>query len=585
MFQWYAGAALCYVYLSDVAYLPNAPEDEVKSSLAVSRWASRGWTLQELLAPPSVVFYSSDWQVCGTRSNPSAILAEITRIDEPYLNGRRLDDASIAQRMSWAASRATSREEDQAYCLLGIFNVNMPLIYGERSKAFRRLQETISREYPEDHSLYAWGEVVSRFPYEITDVDQIWGSKPIENDPCLSEQQLYGLFADSPIDFMHSGQIVHAPLANRYFDHTYKSRSPAFSFGHTTHVELPVAQILSWVPFYFKNSPIVQLRRIGYHVLLCGRWNETRTEFHYILIPQIGNLSTLCRTREIVARTLETTLTDLVNAATRHAFKPPPQYFPQRGGILFRKVITSVVGNTRTHIHQDVVTSSLFDALEIPGSTWGTLRSILFKLDTMHCLLLFIRRLSPLDGRDDDGGKKGELTFGLAPIKITSHDASPPGTPGIPNAATGQRDETTTKPKEESFIESSVGVNYFWMYPQNIPYQHEMDVPRDEWRLNLPGYANVYMAVERIYLEDDEDIGEQSFNRFIDVVDVVIRVKGDPGYEDEDSENSIVEGGENAAERIENEENKDEGDEDEERGCGESGDGSKDDKGTTNSED
>lgn len=256
MFQWYASATLCYVYLSDVAYLPNATEDEVKSSLATSRWTSRGWTLQELLAPPHVVFYSSDWQVCGTRSNLLAILAEITRIDEPYLNGRRLDDASVAQRMSWAAKRATSREEDQAYCLLGIFNVNMPLIYGEKSKAFRRLQEAISHEYPEDHSLYAWGKVASRFSYELRNMDQIWGLKAREYNPCLSEQDLFGLFADSPVRFMHSGQIVRARLANRYFNYTQEPRSTPFSVGHATRGEFPVAEMDRWAPFRFKNTPI-----------------------------------------------------------------------------------------------------------------------------------------------------------------------------------------------------------------------------------------------------------------------------------------------------------------------------------------
>jgi hypothetical protein len=131
MFQWYANAAICYAYLSDVVKLPDATEDEFKSSLENSRWTTRGWTLQELIAPPHIVFYSKDWQACGTRSKLSAALATITLIDESYLNGRPLDHASVAQRMSWAAKRTTSREEDQAYCLLGIFNVNIPLIYGE----------------------------------------------------------------------------------------------------------------------------------------------------------------------------------------------------------------------------------------------------------------------------------------------------------------------------------------------------------------------------------------------------------------------------------------------------------------------
>ncbi|KAI0183683.1 heterokaryon incompatibility protein-domain-containing protein [Xylaria flabelliformis] len=151
MYQWYKNAGVCYAYLFDIL-------DDIELNLAGSRWITRGWTLQELIAPCEVVFYSSDWKALGTRSELSAYLATVARIDEPFLIGKsRIDEASIAQRMSWAAMRSTSREEDEAYCLLGLFNINMPLIYGEGPKAFRRLQEALAREYPEDHSLFAWG--------------------------------------------------------------------------------------------------------------------------------------------------------------------------------------------------------------------------------------------------------------------------------------------------------------------------------------------------------------------------------------------------------------------------------------------
>ncbi|KAI1298786.1 HET-domain-containing protein [Xylaria venustula] len=101
MFQWYANAVICYAYLSDVDQA--ATEDKFTSSLASCRWITRGWTLQELIAPPVVVFYSKDWHACGTRSQLSAALAAITLIDEPYLTGRPLRHASVAQRMSWAS--------------------------------------------------------------------------------------------------------------------------------------------------------------------------------------------------------------------------------------------------------------------------------------------------------------------------------------------------------------------------------------------------------------------------------------------------------------------------------------------------
>lgn len=267
MFQWYANATVCYAYLNDVVQLANATEDEVKSTLENSRWITRGWTLQELIAPTDIVFYSKDWEAFGTRSKLSAILAEITLIDESYLNGRPLDDASVAQRMSWASKRITSREEDLAYCLLGIFNVNIPLIYGEKSKAFRRLQEAIIREYPEDHSLFAWGKVVRRFSI-IRDREQIWGSKRIEYDPGLANRKLSSLLAESPAEFTHSGKIVRAPLANGYFDHSNELYSPPFSIGHATQVEFPVMPWEDYAAFHLKCP------RIGTDLshILCTPW-------------------------------------------------------------------------------------------------------------------------------------------------------------------------------------------------------------------------------------------------------------------------------------------------------------------------
>jgi hypothetical protein len=156
MFRWYRQASICYAYLSDVPSdgSPRKPGSKFQSS----RWFERGWTLQELLAPANLRFYNSEWHRLGTKGDMCAIIEKITGIRRQFLLGiEELRNASVAQRLSWAAQRDTTRKEDLAYCLLGIFDVTMPMIYGEGgSQAFLRLQEQIMRTTRDD-SILAWG--------------------------------------------------------------------------------------------------------------------------------------------------------------------------------------------------------------------------------------------------------------------------------------------------------------------------------------------------------------------------------------------------------------------------------------------
>ena len=149
MFCWYHNAANCYVYLSDV---PKSTVDTNSHSTQLlwesefhkSKWFTRGWTLQELIAPRSVEFYSRDWDFLGDKISLEGYICEITGIPAKALQGNALSDFSIPERMSWADKRETTRREDLAYSLLGIFDISMSLIYGEGAeKAFRRLQEKI----------------------------------------------------------------------------------------------------------------------------------------------------------------------------------------------------------------------------------------------------------------------------------------------------------------------------------------------------------------------------------------------------------------------------------------------------------
>jgi uncharacterized protein YerC len=158
MYQWYRKSAVCYAYLSDVC----SDEEDLLSnsgrwwSFGNARWFSRGWCLQELLAPRNMQFYNSHWEYIGSKHSLKERISTITHIDEYGLFIPDLSVLSVGERMSWAAGRQTTRPEDIAYCLLGIFNINMPLLYGEgQAKAFGRLQEEIMRR-TEDHSIFAW---------------------------------------------------------------------------------------------------------------------------------------------------------------------------------------------------------------------------------------------------------------------------------------------------------------------------------------------------------------------------------------------------------------------------------------------
>ena len=155
MYKWYANATVCFAYLYDV----NSGEDPTLhgSSFRGSVWFTRGWTLQELIAPKAIVFFSSDWKILGSKDFLADLLEDITGIEVGVLTSHTpLSSVSVAKRLSWASPRNTTRVEDAAYSLMGLFDIHMPTIYGEGRRAFRRLQEEIMRTSP-DHTLFTWG--------------------------------------------------------------------------------------------------------------------------------------------------------------------------------------------------------------------------------------------------------------------------------------------------------------------------------------------------------------------------------------------------------------------------------------------
>ncbi|KAH7119651.1 heterokaryon incompatibility protein-domain-containing protein [Dendryphion nanum] len=200
MFQWYGEALECFAFLqdvydySDIEEFKWCPENYIltstqlqklkNSQFAKSRYWTRGWTLPEVIAPNSVVFYDHNFQRIGSRDELRRVVSVITGINENmFWEHVKLEEFSIATRMSWASNRETTRLEDMAYSLLGIFGIHMPMLYGEGKQAFVRLQEEIIKN-SRDHSIFAWeGEVYS------------------------SNSNGF-LFAQSPSAFRHSDNVI-----------------------------------------------------------------------------------------------------------------------------------------------------------------------------------------------------------------------------------------------------------------------------------------------------------------------------------------------------------------------------------------
>ncbi|KAK3213853.1 hypothetical protein GRF29_28g1226851 [Pseudopithomyces chartarum] len=219
MFKWYKQAHICYAYLSDVNVKDAEFASFDRSYLEGARWFTRGWCLQELIAPKEIVFFARSWKRLGKKSEISSVLTDITNIDESILLGASLSTTSLSRRMSWASLRSTTRTEDLAYCLMGLFNVNMPLLYGEGPKAFIRLQEEIMKD-SDDHSLFAWVPDAARFlPTLDLHIDfprcrpiwSTWKEKSDTPDLAAVSENVRGVFASHPGEFSASWILQPRP--------------------------------------------------------------------------------------------------------------------------------------------------------------------------------------------------------------------------------------------------------------------------------------------------------------------------------------------------------------------------------------
>jgi len=211
MFAWYRAAEVCYVYMYDVQPGYNVPEmleiartgdlDRISAPgqaapFHKSEWFTRGWTLQELIVPSKVEFFAHDWSPIGHRSEMALIINKACGVDAYALApGVDLNWVSVARKMHWASRRTTARDEDLAYCLLGLFDVNMPLMYGEGGvRAFLRLQEEIAKR-SNDQSIFAWDH---------------------KSDNSISG----GPFAATPRAFENTGKFISLSKKSRRHDET-----------------------------------------------------------------------------------------------------------------------------------------------------------------------------------------------------------------------------------------------------------------------------------------------------------------------------------------------------------------------------
>ncbi|KAI0156221.1 heterokaryon incompatibility protein-domain-containing protein [Pestalotiopsis sp. NC0098] len=248
MFAWYKLAEVCYAYLSDVPSHYSGQVDQL-DLFTQSRWFKRGWTLQELLAPHHVIFFTASWTVIGSRNALASTIATITGIDHRCLTKEiKLRDCSVAQKMSWAADRSTTREEDIAYSLLGIFRINMPLVYGEGRRAFTRLQEEIIRAY-DDQSILAFDSTLSR-------------NSVLADHPSLFRHagQIQPNFAPQitpPFSMTNAGLVIRTPLI-----HTL---SPYWVLAVLNCVEMhskgDVQKSQICIPLFGKDGTFMRARR------------------------------------------------------------------------------------------------------------------------------------------------------------------------------------------------------------------------------------------------------------------------------------------------------------------------------------
>ena len=338
MFKWYERSGECYVHLSDVEYSPDELQlireckdaarlfedgSPLSAKFRKSSWFTRGWTLQELLAPrkSKVFFFDATWNEIGSLPQLASEVSEITGIEESYMGFKQSChptewlraftpsvEASVAKRMSWASRRQTSREEDMAYCLLGLFDVNMSLLYGEGAKrAFYRLQIEIMKAM-DDESLFAW----------------------------TSNQEISGMLTASPSFFAHSGNVSRGVRSNR---RPYSMTNKGLEFPVPKCHVAPKGTtgfVLVFLNCYREGKEMVPL---ALHLQQAGGFGAYRTICH--------NIDAVGLSSDLGIWTLDALYEDLQDTRLIHVFDPYDGIFQKR------LILFSILSEEKTWLDQE----------------------------------------------------------------------------------------------------------------------------------------------------------------------------------------------------------------------------------------
>jgi hypothetical protein len=426
MYQWYTDARICYVYLVDVGR--NGDLSAVKTQISESRWFGRGWTLQELLAPRAVSFYSHRWSHLGTRNNLIDIISSTTRIEERFLaaDAKALEQASISKKMSWASRRRTSRIEDEAYCLLGLFGVHMPLLYGEGKKAFRRLQEEILKENPADHTIFAWGTLIERKKWsrrKPDDNDNVEGSSmPVLWDKGKAEEHLCGLLAESPSDFEFSGDFTPWFKTNRFYRDNAMSHAYPVTVGKAIRLQIPVNLLGTSKSLYHRKQPAtLQVRHMKHMLVMCGLESSQGPALH-IPIQQWGDAS-WGRTRELFLYETPLRRPELFSMMETLYIEPERKVPLESGDIVIKETRYPKGYRSRMKYCSPGVHDISFENV-IRQMSWDPDMKALFTMFFQFTklergLAVCIDRLSPTEGAPRSSGS---ITLSLLPVHFLKGD-------------------------------------------------------------------------------------------------------------------------------------------------------------------